>query len=404
MAIYVARQPIFDRKLEVVAYELLYRSNEVNQANVINDEVATARVINNSLLSFGFEQLSSQKKLFINFSRPLLDSDIPTLLPAETAVLEILEDIVPDEAFYERCTELKELGYTLALDDFVLGFKYPELIDYVDIVKVDFMLTSPADRKKIYDVFMHDGVEFLAEKVETKEEYEEALGFGYDYFQGYFFQRPVIMKGQDTQGFSANYMVIMDELNKEEPCFDKIVETIERDINLSYKILRIVNSMAYYRGTEIDSLLQAVTRMGLSEIGKVVTLIVFQNICSEKPDELLVSTLVRGKVLEEISKKTKYKSRKSEVFLLGMFSLIDVMLDRDLEDILEELPLAKDIKDGIMQRDTNLGSMLKTLIAYEKAEWDDFTKFAKEVGNIEKDVPTIYINSVKWANDMLSVL
>jgi len=403
MSIYVARQPIFNKKLEVIAYELLYRSGDSNYANVVDDEVATSRVINNSLLNFGFDNVSSNKKLFINFSKRLLESDIPTLLPSETAVLEILEDVVPDEDFYERIKELRDLGYTLALDDFVLGFQYPELIDYVDIVKVDFMLTTPEDRQRIYNVFMNDGVKFLAEKVETTKEYEEAMSYGYDYFQGYFFQKPTIMKGQDTKGFSANYMMIMDELNKYEPDFDRIVEVIERDINLSYKILRIVNSMAYYRGNEISSLLQAATMMGLSEVRKLVSLLVFQNICSDKPDELLVEALIRGKVIEEMSKKTAFKSRQSEVFLMGLFSLIDVMLDREINDVMNELPLASDIKDGILQKDTDLGNMLKTLIAYEKADWEAFNDYADKVGNIKECIPVAYLNSIKWAHDILNL-
>jgi len=403
MAIFVARQPIFDKNLNVFAYELLYRSDEQNKAVFVNDEVATSRVINNSLLSMGIDKVTASKKMFINFSKALIESDIPTLLSPEIVVIEILEDVVPDRGFIDRCKELKKMGFVLALDDFVLGYEYTEMLDYVDIVKVDFMLTDKKERAQIIKSHRSKNISFLAEKVETLDEFKEAVRQGYKYFQGFFFEKPVIMKSKDTKSFSGNYMIIMEELNKKDPQFPVIAKVIERDLNLTFKLLRMINSMTYYRGNKIESILQALTMLGLGEVKKWISLLMLQDVCTDKPDALISTALLRGKFAEELATTTAIKNRKSEAFLMGLFSLIDVMLDRKMEEILESLPLKNDVKDGIQETDNIFGNLLKTVIAYEKGQWNEFDDYAGKVGDVPKNIARSYLASIKWVEDILEI-
>ena len=239
MDIFVARQPIFDAKKRVYAYELLYRAGEQNQSNVINGDQATSSVVANTLMLIGLDSLTQGRMAFINFTRQLIEEEIPTVFSNELLVVEILEDIIPDKAFIKSCRSLKEQGYVLALDDFVLDYPYEEIVDLVDIIKVDFLLTNPSERHAIIQKYRGRNIRFLAEKVETLEQFEEAVRAGYTYFQGYFFAKPVIMKHKDIKPAAFSYVKILEELGGEQPEYERIAEAIEFDVSLSYKLLRL---------------------------------------------------------------------------------------------------------------------------------------------------------------------
>lgn len=199
MEVFVARQPIFDRNSDVFGYELLFRSGQNNCYDGIDENTATLKVISNSLSIIGMENLTKNKRAFINFPYQMLIDGTATALPKESVVIEILENVSPDFHIINECRKLKQLGYMLALDDFILKPEYKPLIELADIIKVDFLLTKSVERESIIKQINSKKIKFLAEKVETKEDYEQAYNLGYSYFQGYFLSKPVIIKGLDVE-------------------------------------------------------------------------------------------------------------------------------------------------------------------------------------------------------------
>lgn len=201
MEVFVARQPIFDKNSEIFGYELLFRSGHNNFYDGLDENLATSRVIYNSISVIGMENLTGNKRAFINFPYEMLINEAATTLPKESVVIEVLENVYPDYDVIKACKKLKQLGYILALDDFILKPEYEPLIELADIIKVDFLLTKSTDRESIIKKINSPKIKFLAEKVETREEYNMAYELGYSYFQGYFLSKPVIMKGIDIENY-----------------------------------------------------------------------------------------------------------------------------------------------------------------------------------------------------------
>ncbi len=398
MEIFIARQPIFDLKKKVYAYELLYRAGEQNQSNVIDGDQATSSVIANTLMLIGLDSLTQGRLAFINFTRQLIENEIPTVFSNELLVVEILEDIIPDKEFIKACRRLKEGGYILALDDFVLDYPYEEIVDLVDIIKVDFLLTSPDERREIIRKYSGRNIRFLAEKVETLEQFEEAVQAGYTYFQGYFFSKPVIMKHKDIKPSTFNYIKILQELDGPEPEYEKIASIIEYDVSLSYKLLRIINSAAFYTNSRVTSIKHALVMLGFKEIRKWISIIMLRELSEDKPDEIIRTCLLRGKMGETLAKHFGLRPRKTEVFLMGMFSMIDTLMNQEMKDALKELPLEDDVKAGILGESNQFSDLLKLVTAYEKGNWDYLFLKAKKSGLGMNVFPDAYIEAVQWAS------
>lgn len=216
MEIFLARQPIFDVDEGVFAYEILYRSGRSNAFDGTEGDKASSEVIVNTFQTFGIENLSNQKPVFINFTENLIHDEVATLFPKELLVVELLEDIEPTKEIVEKCEELKKMGYKIALDDFLNLQGYDSLVELADIIKIDFMAM---DREEIRDIllkFRKYDIEYLAEKVETRDEFEFAKTLGFKYYQGYFFSKPEIMSSKKLVPIKANYLQLVDIVNKKE--------------------------------------------------------------------------------------------------------------------------------------------------------------------------------------------
>ena len=267
--VHVARQPIFDRKQNVVAYELLFRGkNSINLYDGEDGDLATQEVISNSFLVIGIAQISGDKKAFTNFTENALKRNIALMLPKDLVAIEVLESVEATEEIITCCKELKEKGYSIVLDDFVFSPSYMPLILLADIIKVDYRATTYEERKKLLECKAAYSVEFLAEKIETPEEFSEALDMGFAYFQGYFFCKPVIVAAKNLPGYKTSYFHILQELNRPEVEFSCIEEIIRKDVSLSYKLLRFINSPVFGFQNNISSLRQALALLGQKEIIK----------------------------------------------------------------------------------------------------------------------------------------
>ncbi|WP_163142048.1 HDOD domain-containing protein [Bacillus sp. 22-7] len=407
MEVFVARQPIFNSKEEVFAYELLYRNNQVNAFPDIDEDQATAEVIINSFLNIGIDQLSEGKPCFINFTEKLLKLRVPAFFRPREIVVEILETVKPSAELVRICKDLKELGYQIALDDYVFNETNPfarQLLKYADIIKVDFLNTPKEMREKIELLVSQLRIKTVAEKVETREEYEEAKSKGYDYFQGYFFEKPVIMSTHDVPAYFQSYYEMIQNLSKEEPSLDRIAELIERDISLSYKLLRLINSPAYRPKQKINSIRQAIVLLGLIELEKwIYVLAVRENIVhhSQMAEETIRLSMRRAKMCEEIGRLQIGKSVSSSYFMTGMFSLMDSLLNIPMKQILDELPLQDDICEALRGENNHLKVILDLAVAVEKAQWSRISEMCEKLNVDEKTIFKIYSEALAWSSQLL---
>ncbi|PLS17084.1 hypothetical protein CVD28_13600 [Bacillus sp. M6-12] len=409
MEVFVARQPIFNRREEVHAYELLYRSSIVNSYNSVNHDHATADVIINSFLNIGIDQLSNGKPCFINFTEKLLQLRLPTYFRTRDIVVEILESVPLNEELLKICRELKSLGYRIALDDYVFNENNPysqHLLRFADIIKVDFRNSSSETRRKIesYGKLLH--LELLAEKVETRAEFEEARKSGYHYFQGYFFSKPVIVSTHDVPTYFHSYYGIIQNLSMAEPSIAEIAELIEQDLSLSYKLLKLINSPAFRPRNKINSIRQAIVLLGLIEIQKWIYVLSVREMTGDRPKsfkETIHICLARGKMCESIGKQLKKTAVGAGYFMTGMFSLMDTILSLPMEAVLKDLPLHEDITQALLGEQNLLRNILDLVIDVEQANWDGIENKCFGLNITEADVFNYYKESLDWANLLLNI-
>jgi len=399
---FIARQPIFDQHQKAYAYELLYRSGQQNNfCDHVDLNQASSKVIADCCSLLGTENITSGKKAFINVTRNVLLNEYINLLPKDLTVVELLETIEPEPEVIAACQRLKEAGYLLALDDFVYDDRYQPLVEMADIIKVDFLATGKQEQAALVKKFGHRGIRFLAEKVETREVFQEAVEMGYSYFQGYFFCKPVILSKKDVPGFKLNYLRILQEINRPELDFDEVEEIIKQDMSLYYKFLRYINSAAFGWRREIESIRQALMLMGENQFKKWASLITLASMGQGKPEELVVQAIIRGKFCESLAPSINLSGRAEEFFLMGMLSLIDVIMDRSLAEILREIPIANDVKDALLGKANDLHGIYQYILAYERGEWESLAKQVANLGIDDSDTPQLYLEAVEWVQQSL---
>ncbi len=400
MDIFVARQPIFDRNEKVIAYELLFRSGNVELYDASNGDIATSTVITNTFLIIGLEELTNKKRAFINFTDNLLRNQVACNLPCELIGIEILENIILDDQIYQLCQELKSKGYLLILDDFVMCEEIGRFIELVDIIKVDFLTTDAAERQQLPRKFQNNHVKFLAEKIETRELYQEAINAGYSYFQGYFFSKPVMVGAKDIPSYKLSYLRLLQQISKKELDFDEISEIIKHDLSLSYKLLKFINSAGFGFRSEISSIKQALVLLGTVEISKWIALIVLKGMGDDKPEELMVNSLIRARFGELLAPFIEMQEHSSDLFFMGMFSLIDTFMNRPKEELLGELPISLAIKNALLGEPNSLQTVYQLVLSYEVADWERVSEQAAILKLDEKILPQIYQETLNWVRQI----
>jgi len=398
--IFMARQPIFDRDKNIYGYELLFRHGLENFFDeTLCKDFASSKVLLDSFLLFDLKELTRGRRAFLNFTEKVLLSEVAMAFSKDSIIIELLENIVPQKEIVTTCARLKQKGYLMALDDFQYHPKYEPLMKYADIIKIDFLSTSKEGRKRIIQRSRGD-VKFLAEKVETLEEYNQAMEMGYSYFQGYFFCRPVIIEGKEIPSHKLNLVQILKEINQPDIDFNKIGNIIQRDVSLSYKLMRFINSAAFGFLSEIHSIRHALNLLGIYEFKKWISLVLLSQMGSDKPNELMINSLIRAKFCELVAESVGQKEKKSIFFLMGLFSLIDAFLDRPMAEIMKELPIPSEVKAAILVEDKQglMGRILGLIINYEQSKWESVADIAISLRIPEHIVLEHYLVSIKWAN------
>lgn len=394
MYTFLARQPIFDDKYNVYGYELLYRdADQASFANVSDGNVATKRVLSDAITLFGLNTLTDSKPAFVNFTEELILEEFPTLADPKDIVVELLEDVKITPKIIEKVAKLKSEGYTIALDDYSGDPNFDEILPYTDILKVDFMLTEKVAQENIAKKLGHT-LTLLAEKVETNEEYEWAKSMGYKLFQGYFFSRPVTYKKKTQRISLATSLMLMAELGKENVDFAKCCSIIRTDTVLTYKLLQKMSTVEYFRGRAINKVENAFTMMGVSNLRRWLLLVVARGNNKTGSDELARLAFLRGLFAESSIKKSSKSNESESAFLMGMFSLLDKILDEDKEKLLEHLVISEAVRDALWGKAENIYSQLLDFIIDYENQRNRISLQSLGINVSEDELLRIYANCV----------
>ncbi|WAA13260.1 EAL and HDOD domain-containing protein [Fervidibacillus halotolerans] len=406
MEIYIARQPIYDRNRSVYGYELLYRSGKVKNEAKGNGDKETVEVLINSFYHFDIEELTNNKFVFINFTKTLLLENVPLHFPPHRLVIEILENIPLTNEILKMCKTYKEKGYQIALDDFILDKEHIhllQLLPFIDLIKIDFPSTPKPMRKKLINIKQKYPIQLVAEKIETKEDYEEAYNEGFDLFQGFFFHKPMIFSKREIPPTFYSRMKLMNEIKKPEPDIRRITNIIETDISLSYNILKMINKH-FTRTNKIKSINQAIVLLGLKEIQRWIFIISLRESIEEQDEvakELLHTSLLRAKFCELFALEILQVKDAGEFFLTGMFSMIDTILQMPMEKVVTELPLQDSITAALLGEMNEHRQILNIIRMIERAEWKKVTEQAEKFGANEEMIFSIYWNAMRWAHTLI---
>jgi c-di-GMP-related signal transduction protein len=404
MDVFVARQPIFDRFRRTFAYELLFRASAAtNGYDGADPSRDSLRILDISLFLLGLETITGGKRAFVNFTRDILVNGCASIIPQDSIVVEILEDVAPDAEVIEACRRLKTAGHVLALDDFVAGASYEEFLEVADIVKVDFAQNSPAARAALVERLRPRGIKLLAEKVETEDEFAQALAAGYHYFQGYFFSKPVILSGKDIPASKLNLLQLLREIHRVEADFARIEEVIKREVGLTFKLLAYMNRTAFGFRREIETVQQALMLLGELGIKKWATVVALSDLGLDKPFEVVVNSVLRARFGELVAQRIGLHDRAYEAFLMGLLSLIDVLLGRPLAEILGTLPIADEVRQALLGAPNRPGMIHRLVLAYERGDWGEVSALASELGLNERAIPEIYVDAIEWGNSTASI-
>ena len=402
MEVFVARQPIFDRSRKVWGYELLFRS-AANQTKFDGTEAssATRQVISNSMLSIGLDKLLRGKHACINFGRDMLLQDWYSTLPKEFTVIELTEDVEPDAEVLAAVRAMREQGYRIALDDFRPGSRMDPLIELADLIKIE-MHTPKAEQEVMLREFRARGIRMLSEKVETDSDYRWGLGAGYDFFQGHFFARPLVMQGRQIPTVKLHCLRLIQEAHRPELDFTRLTALVSQDVSFSYKLLRYANSARFGRGSKITSIRRALVVLGEYGIRKWIAIAALPTIAEDKPGELITQSLVRGRFCELLGEASG-QGVEDQAFLVGLFSMLDALLDRPLEDALTELGLAPPL-DSVLRGQASEESVLDTIYKlvrrYEMADWPEVERLAGLLGTPPELVGAAYREALPWADEV----
>jgi c-di-GMP phosphodiesterase len=400
---YVARQAILDKNKNLFAYELLFRDGLSNCFPDIAPDEATSKILTESHLAFGLEDITSNKVAFINFHEDTLLHRFPTSLPNDKVVIEIVETVPISEALVKACKDIKDMGYTIALDDHNFDPKWDVFLPYIDIIKIDIEDCDYETIARNIPKFKAANLKIIAERIETSEDFALYRDLGFDYFQGYFFARPEVLQKKKLPSSKMALVELMGCTSSANFDFERINQIIERDVVLPYMLLRFINHPLVNKRNKISSLRHALNYMGEIEVKKFVSLLALANLSDGKPMELIHLSLVRAKFCELLSIARHESQNPPMGFLAGLFSMLDALLDQSMMDVVEKLPLNEDLKGALCGKQSVLKEYLSLARAYEDANWKNINQYAKDL-NIHPDtLHSFYNEAMKWGAAMKSM-
>jgi c-di-GMP-related signal transduction protein len=401
MKAFLARQPIFTQHKSILGYALLCRSGPENFFSGGSTSEASVATVDDVFL-FGLNRLTQGRLAFINSTREFLIHDYLTLLPRDLVVAEILESVRPDPDCLEACRRLKSAGYRLALDDFVDIPQARAFVELADFIKVDFQTTSPPEIERLAKEFTKAKIDLIAERVETHEMFERGVKLGYVYFQGYFFCRPQMVERRDVPSHKMTCMQILQEVNREDLDLRVIGQVIKREASLAYRLLRYLNSPAFGLRTDVRSIPHALSLLGESGVRRWVSLVTVAAMGEDKPGELVMLPLVRARFCELLAPLAGMRANENDLFLMGLLSAMDAILDMPLAKVLAEVPVNREIKDALMGKAGPFRTVYEVVMNYEAGIWEEVSRGAAKLKINEEKVPDLYMEALEWGKEIVA--
>ncbi|TAN68324.1 MAG: HDOD domain-containing protein [Methylobacter sp.] len=395
--IIIGRQQIFDQKLNIYAYELLFRGNDFDLSQKDDATQATNQVITDTILELGLNNIVGPHKAFVNFTTQNILDKTPLHLPKDRIVIEVLENVEIDSRIVANLKELSKLGYIIALDDFVFTEDWTPLVEFADIIKLDVLEMGESKTRELIERLKPYNVQLLAEKVETYAEYQYLVDLGCDYFQGFFFNKPNIVSGKRISVNQTAAIQLLNTINNPDVEFEDLSKIISLDVGLSYKLLHYINSAFFALPNKVSSINHAISYLGLKEIKRWINILTLASL-SNKPEAVMQNALIRGKMCEELASLSGDKS--DNFFLIGILSNLDSLLDVSLDEALSQLPLADDIVAAILDKKGLGGEALRCVISYE--HWDISAIAFKDID--QSVIGDTYIHSINWAKDVMGTI
>nr|WP_297350008.1 HDOD domain-containing protein [uncultured Glaciecola sp.] len=402
MFAFIARQPILDKEQDLFAYELLFRDGA--QGTYPEHEPKKTEIINSRFNTLGIDDISGDKRAFINFLPETIINRFPEELTPDNIVVELTQNPALNTSLMNACEFLKNAGYQIALNDNRLQSAVLAPYPYIDIVKVDINKITPQMLEKHIPILAASGIQLVAEQVATLDQFAMCLDLGFDYFQGYFFTQPNTKTAKALPSSKITLLELMSYGASSHFNLEKVEHIIERDAALSYLLLRFINNPMINKREKITSLRHALHYLGEVEVKKFIALLSIASLNDEKPEELLQVSLVRAKFCELLEIHKHGKNKAMSAFIVGLFSLLDTILDGEMASILEKLPISADIKQALLGIDGDYTQHLKTAKAFEAGLWGKIVTQAESLDISQKELHGIFNDSIRWSNDMRQAL
>lgn len=394
---YVARQPILTVDEKVYGYELLFRDGIENHFRESDADSASRRTLDTSL-QMGLELLCDAKRGFVNCTREILLKDYITLLPSTLAVVEVLESVPVDDLVIAALKRLKQAGYLVALDDFVFNDPREPLAEFADIIKVDIKQTPPEH----YAVMMtrHGSWirHLLAEKVETREEFAATKKAGFTYFQGYFFRRPEVLQAKEIPANRVNYLRLLRAVSQPELNQREFENLIKQEVSICYRLLRYLNSAAFGIQNEVHSVRHALALLGEREVRRWVRLVATLAVGENRSSELVTTAMVRARFCELLAPRVPHG--ESDLFLMGMLSMVDAILEIPMSNVLESVALDHETKALLLGAPSKLRPLYALMLARESGDWNGTAECSHKLGLSESEVAEAFWQAMQWARQV----
>ena len=398
--IFITRQPVFRRNLQVHGFELLYRATEAEPEGANEQSISTTRAIANAFLKIGADRLLNNKPAFISFDRSMLSQGLAGLLPLRSVVVEIPDSIAPADEILDACNALKKQGFQLAINGSADIRQTQPWLPFADMVKVNFLTTSASERSLLCPQYRNGKRTLFAACVETEKDFEVAAEQGFDLFQGPFLAQPTVLKGHSIAHRQMTLVRILTEVSKLEIELDNVEKLIRQDVSLTYQLLRYMNSAAFAWRTTIKSVRHAIALLGEEELRKWTCLLLVAGLSSGRPPAILVKSLAWARFGELLAPRMRMGNRKASAFLLGLFANLDVILKCPIAEAIEVLNLEKELAAALLDQDSGdnrLRYLLMLIRAYDSGDWVRMVSLAEYLNLSLENIAKDYIRSVEWA-------
>ena len=399
--IFIGRQPIHSIDRKVFAYKLKFQSMTDNLDSAIEAEKKNAFVLSQSLLTNDLDLYTRGKKTIIEFNQVVLNKGYALLFPKNQLIIEIPETVSLTERLLEDLNWLKKSRYQIILNQQILNPENEKHLDLADFVKLDFQQIELASAANGFQEYKRNGIKFIVDNVETNEQVRTAYELGFDYFAGDFFRKPDKVERKEISSRYLIYLQLLNEINRPDVTNKDLEPIIKRDVSLSYKLFKYLNSAHFGFPKAITSIKHALSLIGITQVKRLLSLVILSKLGKNKSEGLLVTAVIRANLCERVGKKVGQEDRASELFLMGMFSVLDALLDQEMSGILIQLPIAEDIKNALTGRRGLFRDIYELAIRAESGKWDEMYLYIERLKLVKYELLEIILSSIKETNPIV---